>query len=356
MLKLVAGMLVGLGPLGFFATLPSTTNYQLNSYGFGSGGTSNSATGNYSLEGITGEAGSQADSTANYTLKPGYAETQQADVPKVTLTNPSNYYDKLHFVIDQQSNPTDALYALQVKVNDATCDFTSGIIMYVKSDTTLGSTLTTTDYQTYTAWGGASGANMIGLASNTTYCVRAKATQGKFTESAYGPSSSAATVGQQISFCLYTNASCGLGGHTETLNLLAGSVDTSGSIGVDFATNANAGGGVYVYSTGTLTSTSRPSTPISSNSADLSSAANGYGAQVVSVSQTSGGPLAKLFPYDQSANNIGQLSTTINTILNSSSPLVGGQAAIQLQAKSDNVTNAASDYTDTITIVAAASF
>ena len=105
MFKLVTGLLIGLAPFGIFGVLPSTTNYQLNSYGFGSGGTSNSTTGNYSLEGITGEAGSGTDSTANYSLKPGYVETQQADVPKITLTNPSNYYDKLHFVIDQQNNP-----------------------------------------------------------------------------------------------------------------------------------------------------------------------------------------------------------------------------------------------------------
>ena len=355
-LKTAVGVFAGFGPLGFFAALPSTTNYQLNSYGFGSGGSSNSSTGDYSLEGITGEISSQSDSTAAYTLKPGYVETQQADVPKVTLTNPSNYYDKLHFVIDQQSNPTDALYALQVCIGADWTPTCSGTTMYVKSDDTLGVTLTTADYQTYTAWGGASGTNMIGLASNTTYYLRAKATQGKFTESAYGPSSNAATVGQSISFCLYTNASCGLGGHAENLNLLAGSVATSGNIGVDFATNADAGGSVYVYSTGALTSTSRPGTPISSNTADLSSAAKGYGAQVVSVSQTSGGPLGKLSPYDLGTNNVGQLSTTVNTILSSSSPLVGGQAAIQLQAKSDNVTKAASDYTDTITIVAAASF
>src|SRR3954470_5875384 len=83
------------------AALPSTTNYQLNSYGFGSGGTANSGTSNYSLEGITGEVSGQTANTSNYQTKPGFNETQQANVPKVTLTNPSNYYDKLKFVIDQ---------------------------------------------------------------------------------------------------------------------------------------------------------------------------------------------------------------------------------------------------------------
>jgi len=351
MLKLAAGIMAGLGPFGFFAALPSTTNYQLNSYGFGSGGTAGSSTSNYSLEGISGEVSSQSDATTTYTLKPGFIETQQANVPTVNLTNPSNYYDKLHFVIDQQNNPSDALYALQVKVNDVACDFTSGTIMYVKSDATLGSTLATADYQTYAAWGGSGGTDTIGLASSTTYCIRAKATQGKFTESAYGPSSTAATVGQQISFCLYTNANCGLGGHSENLDLLAGSVATSGSIGLDFATNANAGGSVYIYSTGALTSTSRPGTPINSASADLGSAAKGYGAQVTSASSVTINS-----PFDGTGNNVGLLSTTVQTLLSAAAPVTSSGNRIQLQAKSDNITNAASDYSDTITIVAAASF
>jgi hypothetical protein len=107
------------------AALPATSNYQLNSYGFGSGGTANSSTSNYSLEGITGEVSGQTAGTSNYSTKPGFVETQQANVPKVTITNPSNYYDKLKFVIDEQNNPSDAKYALQIKSGDPTCDFTT---------------------------------------------------------------------------------------------------------------------------------------------------------------------------------------------------------------------------------------
>jgi hypothetical protein len=75
----------------FFASAPATGNYQLNSFGFGSGGTSNSTTPNYSLEGITGEVSGQTATTSTYALKPGFNETQQANVPQVTLSNPSNY-------------------------------------------------------------------------------------------------------------------------------------------------------------------------------------------------------------------------------------------------------------------------
>lgn len=351
------GLLAGLiaGSLFLFGALPSTTNYSLQSYGFGSGGTANSSTANYSLSGITGELSGQTATTSNYTLKPGYTETQQANVPKITLTNPSSYYDKLHFVIDQQNNPSDALYALQVCVGADWTPTCSGTTLYVKSDDTLGSSLTVADYQTYSTWGGAGGTDIIGLSSSTTYYIRAKATQGKFTESAYGPSSNAATVGQQISFCLYTNANCAAGGNSESLNLLTGSVATSGNIGVDFSTNADSGGSVYIYSTGALTSTLRPGTPINSpsagNTTDLSSASKGYGAQI-----TTAVSMTKNSPYDQTGNIVGSLATTIQTILSATVPVSSTGNQIQLQAKSDVLTKAASDYADTITMVAAAAF
>jgi hypothetical protein len=337
-----------------FAALPSTSNYKLNSFGFGSGGTAGSSTSNYSLEGISGEVSGQTANTTTYQDKPGFIETQQANVPTVTLTNPSNYYDKLKFVIGQQSNPTDATYALQVKVNDVTCDFTTGTIRYVKSDNTLGSTLTTADYQTYTTWGGASGTNIIGLSSNTTYCIRAKATQGKFSESAYGTSSSAATVGQQLSFCTYsTSGICG-GSHSVSFgNLTGGNITNSTSnIGIDFSTNADSGGSVYVYSSnGALSSVHAPGSPITSASGDISLASQGYGAQIASVTN-----LTKVSPYNGAGNTVGILSTSVSTILDSSVPVTSGSAIIQLQAKPSVTTPASNDYADTLTLIAAAAF
>ena len=119
------------GLITFFAALPSTSNYQLNSYGFGSGGTANSTTSTYALEGISGEVSGQTATTATYNTKPGFNETQQANVPKIaSFDNGSGaYYNKLHFVIDQQSNPSDALYALQISTNS---DFSTGV-NYVKA-------------------------------------------------------------------------------------------------------------------------------------------------------------------------------------------------------------------------------
>lgn len=339
---LLAGSLV-------VAAAPATSNYKLNSFGFGSGGTGNSTTSNYGLEGITGEISGQTATTTNYQTLPGYIQTQQANVPKVTLSNPSNYYDKLLFVLDTQNNPSDALYALQISTDPT---FNTDV-NYVKFDHTIGSTLTTADYQTYTNWGGAGGTTIIGLSASTTYYIRAKATQGKYTESAYGPSSSAATVGQQISFCLFAGASCGSGNTTSFSGLLAGTVATSSpNLGITFSTNADNGGSVYIYSkNAALKSTVAPSAPINSATANLAAVSSGYGAQVSSASS-----LTIQSPYNGTANNVGGLATTVNTILSSATPLTSGSATIQLQAKAANTTPAATDYSDTITMIAAAGF
>jgi hypothetical protein len=340
------------------AAKPSTSNYSLQSYGFGSGGTGGSSTSNYSLEGISGELSGQSATTTNYALKPGYIQTQQANVPKVTLTNPSNYYDKLEFVIDTQGNPGDALYALQVKVNDATCDFTTGTIMYVKSDDTLTSTLTTAEYHTYTFWGAGGGANIIGLSPSTNYCMRAKATQGQYTESAYGPSSSAATVGQQISFCLYSNAgnTCAEGGSTAAFGSIPVNTITSAQygIGLNFSTNANNGGNIYLYDTnGGLKSTSASNYLIGLTLAqqDLAAVSEGYGAQISSSSGLSGNP-----NFTGSGNTVGKITPTIQTLLDSSTPVTNGSASVALKAKTSSTTPAATDYGDLVTFIAAANF
>jgi hypothetical protein len=374
-LGLIAVILLGFFSPIAYAVMPNTSTYQLQSYGFGSGGTAGSSTSTYSLEGISGELGGQSAATSAYQTKPGFIATQQANVPKVTLTNPSNYYDKLKVVIENTlpnnpNNPIDALYALQVCVG---VDFTpvtlacSGTTMYVKSDHTLGATLAQADYQNYAAWGSSSGINIIGLTSNTSYYVHAKAAQhlfnspvgGRYTESSYGPSSSAATSGQQFSFCLYGNYSSDCDGNNTMAfgGLTAGNISNSPTnMGVDFATNANSGGKVYIYSANGGLKSTHTGTTINSATADLSSTSSGFGAQIISVNQTSGGPFSKVSPYDGSANNVGILGTSVSEILTSSNPLVGGRAAIQLQAKPSTVTPAAADYAETLTVIAAAIF
>lgn len=342
-----------------FASLPATSNYMLNSYGFGAGGAPNATTSNYTVEGVTGEASGQPQSTATYADNSGYIQTQQSNIPKITLSNPGNYYDKLQFVIGTQNNPSDARYALKVASGGTDCN--TGSVSYVRTDDTLSASQSIANYQTYSAWGGASGATVIGLSPGTTYYICAKATQfvantNKITtETAYGPSSSAATVSQQLSFCVYTS-SCGSSNSEAFGSLLAGNVSTSGNINVTFATNADAGGSIYIYSTNGGLKSSTASYTVTSGTVNLGSVNEGFGAQVTSASQTAGGPFTSVSPYNGSANNVGALSAIANPIFTSNAPVAGGSGVVQLQAKIAATTPAAIDYGDTLTVIAAASF
>jgi hypothetical protein len=334
--------------LAFFAAFPATSTYQLNSYGFGSGGTANSTTSTYALEGISGEISGQTATTATYNVKPGFNETQQANVPKIaTFDNGGGaYYNKLHFVIDQQGNPSDALYALQIST---TSDFSSNI-NYVKSDLTIGPSLTLADYQTYTTWGGSGGANIIGLAPNTTYYLRAKATQGKYTESGYGPSMTATTANPSLSFSV-SPSSINMG------NLTAGTVvDAPSSISITFDTNSLSGGDVYINGKNTGLFSALKSATIPSATGDLSSLSHGFGARVTSASQTTGGPFSSVSPYNGASNNVGLTDTTIRKIFTTTAPVTGGSGAVLLKAKAAINDPAANDYTETITMIASASY
>ena len=215
---------------------------------------------------------------------------------------------------------------------------------------TIGGTLTLTDYQTYTAWGGASGSNIIGLTPGTTYYLRAKATQGKFTESGYGPSANAATANPSLTFSV-SPSSISMG------NLPANTVvDAPSSISISFATNALSGGDVYINGLHTGLFSSTATSTIPSATGDLSSLGHGFGARVTSASQSSGGPFAAVSPYNGSANNVGLTDTNIRKIISSVNPVTGGSGSILLKAKAQINDPAQSDYTETVTLIAAANF
>ena len=347
------------GLITLFGALPATTNYQLNSYGFGSGGTANSTTTTYALEGTSGELNGLPSSTTNNSSKPGYIQTQQANVPKLSAldNNSGIYYNKLHFTIDNQNNPTDAKFLIAVTTTLTTNMDTASGINYVQTDGTLSSTLSTSDYQTYAAWGGSSGSVIIGLLPGTTYYVAVRATQGKFTESAYGPVSSQATASPTITFALQTSSGP-TPPYTVSLGTLSGgAVNTSAqTINTSLTTNAASGGDVYITGlNGGLRSTSQ-SFLISSATNDLSSVSDGFGGQNVSATQTSGGPFNVQSPYSSAGNIVGIINSTTRSLYSSSAPVTGGAGVLNLKAKAATTDVAATDYQEVLTFTAAANF
>lgn len=335
------------------ASLPATSNYKLNSYGFGSGGTANSSTTTYSLEGNSGELSGQTTSTTTGATKPAFIQTEQANVPLITVDNGSGiYYNKLHFVIDTQNNPTDATYLISVSDDNFVTH-----TYYVQPDSTLSTTLSTSDYQTYSAWGGSSGSFAIGLNPATTYYIRVRATQGKFTESAYSPVVSQATAAETLTFSLQTSSGPTPPYAVGFNSLNAGVVNTSlQTINTSLTTNGASGGNVYVTGkNGGLFSTLQ-NHKINSVSGDLSSLTDGFGAQNTSVSQTSGGPYSAVSPYNVSGNNVGLINATTQSLYTSANPVTSGSGVLTLLAKAASTDVAATDYQEILTFTAAANY
>lgn len=343
-----------LSPSLLFAV--GSDNYELRDYGFGAGGGSGSSD-NYKINAVTGEVEYGQPGSDNYKIGAGLNFVQQANVPAApTVSNPANYYNKLLIVIDTANNPSDTLYAIAA----STDNFASNI-QYVQNDNTLGPALGLEDFQSYVSWGSGSGFNAIGLTPGTTYSFKVAALQGDFTQTGFGPSASASTISPTLSFDIDVASSNSESSPPYTLNigtLTPSTVTTSSDkVWVDLTTNATAGGMVFVYGANSGLSSSVASATITTATADLTGATSGYGARSNTVSETSGGPMQAVSPYNGASNNVGLLDTNKRLIFDSSgSPVSSGRTSFELKAKSSNITPAATDYSDLITVIAVGSF
>ncbi len=336
-----------------FAALPTSTNYSLNSYGFGSGGTANSTSANYGLNATAGEQAGRTSST-NYNLGAGEKFLKQANVPTVTLVNNARWYNKLLVTIGPQNNPTDALYAIAISGDNFVTT------QYVKSDHTIGNTLTFADYGSFSSWGGNAGTFITGLTPETTYSVKALAYRGKYTESGYGPVASVATSPPLLTFDIDvapTDISTNPPYRVDLGDLLPASiVDSTDRVWASLDTNAESGGKVYLSGqNGGLRSTSANYTIVSA-SVDLSTQSEGFGAQIASATQTSGGPLLAAGPYGGTSQNVGITDSLIRSLFTAASPIVSGRGSFILKAKAASLTPSSADYTEILTVIASASF
>jgi len=327
----------------FLLAFPASTNYKLKDFGFGSGGVGNATAGSYAMDAITGEQSGAPGANGGYKMVPGLLFTNQANVPIApAFNNPNNYYNKLQIILDTSGNPSDTKFAIAISTDNFVTT------NYIQNDDTIGAVLGSEDYQTNVLWG-ASGFYVIGLAPGTTYKVKVKAMQGKFTETGYGPIATQATVSPTMSFNININ----------TINfgsLTAGSVANSPNVVVDFTTNGASGGKVYVIGqNGGLLSLSK-SHIITSATTDLANPAEGFGAQGTLATQSSGGPLSIVAPYNVATTNVGIVNSSVREIFSSSNPIVGGQGTFILKAKSVALTQAANDYSELLTVIASGSF
>lgn len=349
------GLLAGIfgGSLLFFAASPASSSYTLKSYDFGNGGTDSSTSSSYAVNGTAGsQAGDQASST-NFKVKSGENPTQDANVtPKPTLSNPDGYYDRLKLVVNTGGNPTDTKFLIAISSDNFTTT------RYVQTDNSIGASYTLTNYQTYASWGGASGFYISGLSQGTTYEVKVRPLQGKFTEASYSPKSDPiATLTPSLSFGIATTLTgtppflVGFASLTPS-SIFAGDADGTLSL----SSNAKLGGTVYIKSLNAGLKSTRASHTVSSATTDLSSASTGYGAQVTTATQTTGGPFTSLAPFNGAGNNVGALTTSLQPLLTSGNPVFGASATVRFKAKTNFDTPAETDYTDTVTVIAAMNY
>jgi hypothetical protein len=332
-------------PMGLllFATFSSSPHYGLNNYSVGPGATDGGTAGSYTVQGNLGEQANQSTSAGSDTASGGAVKTEQLNLPLApTLSNGSGtYYNKLQVTINQGILPSDTTYAMAIST--ISCTNTN----YVESAGILGSSAY---YQSYTAWGGSSGSYIVGLAPSTTYYVRVAAKEGLYTNTEFGSCATASTVSPSISFSLSTNT-VALG------NLNAGSVITSASpVTFNITTNAASGGNIYVAGKSGGLYSVRTNYTIAAASTNLATAAQGFGLQGASASESSGGPLTISSPYNGTADNVGTESTTFATLFTSANPITTGVGTLNFLAKAANTDPASQDYQEVLTFVASASF
>jgi len=90
---------------------------------------------------------------------------------------------------------------------------------------------------------------------------------------------------------------------------------------------------------------------------NLTAVSEGYGLQASSPTQTSGGPISIKSPYDGSSNNVGAIGSAGTMMADSSNtPVVSGSWTFNIQAKASYNAPPATDYADTLTLVATADY
>lgn len=342
-------LLVGLAG-GLFAAAPSSTNFTLQAHDFGSGAAASSSA-NYSLEGAAG-APAGALSSTNYSLPAGIRAATTAAVPAApTFANPDSSYNRLKVTLNVSGQPADATYLIAISDDDF------ATTAYIQTDNTVGPTAGASNYQSYAAWGGASGFWVLGLEPNTSYKVKAAALHGDNTGSPFGPEASAATAAPSVTFAVTTSLAGSPPFNIGFGSLTPGSVISgSATILTDITTNAAHGGNISIKSQNAGLLSTLVSNTIASATADLAVANEGYGAQVTSVSESGGGPVTTISPFDGAGDNVGGLTTAWQQLAAFLTAVSGGNVTTTLKAKASAAEPTATDYADVLTISITLSF
>lgn len=277
----------------------------------------------------------------------------------VAICGTGGCYDKARFEISASSNPSDALYSVQI----STDNFVSNI-QYIDGSTFKPESYTNhniNDYRTETVWE-TEVFNIQGLSANTQYYIRLTALHGDFTESDYSIAANATTSAGSIFFDIDIALSSGI--DTESTPpysvafssgtaLIAGAAATTATSLTWLDIDSSAAGGVSVIvfgKYGGLYSATTTQT-ITSNTEDLDvTGAEGFGLQSYYINYDNSSPfygeLTATTDYSGDINNVGAVSTTANKIYSGDGPIKSGRTGVYLKARASTGINPASDYSE----------
>lgn len=220
---------------------PSSDNYQLNDYSFGSLGTSQGiGGGSLELFGVGGQTLAGSQSSSNYTFGGGIGFAQQTQTPdKPNLTNPHRFYDRLQITLDPSSDQDGVVYSFAIT------DDNWNTTRYITSAGLLRSQQEASDFQSYQDWGSNQGFLVTTLNSNTTYKVKVQARLGGLSPSEFSQEAEATTDQPSLSFTVDGSVNMGIWREENNYSSTAISKLTT-------STNAHQGYQVYAYATNPL--------------------------------------------------------------------------------------------------------
>ncbi len=257
---------VALTPFGVVhAQTLSSPNYQIENGDIDFGGETSTSTNYQSLDTLNDSADSVGTST-NYKLFPGQVLPWFPSTPGApTFTNTGgNLYNALDFVVNTGSNSSDTNFALAISDDNFATTY------YVQTNLTIATS--TTVWQTYTQWGGASGGRITGLTSNTSYKLKVKARYGPDSETPFSTTTTASTINPTLTLSVTGVAnSTSVGGATTNIDSTATTVPFSsvsaaggakiGAQTISVTTNAVSGYTVTLQQDGNMRKTNGTTIP-----------------------------------------------------------------------------------------------
>jgi hypothetical protein len=279
----------------------------------------------------------------------------------VALCGSGGCYDKARFEVNEQGNPTDTLYAVQISEDNFSSD-----IRYVDGSTyepEAYSSHNINDFRTKTQWE-TDTFNILGLQEGTQYYLRLMALHGDFTQTEESPEETATTAGTTSSFDIDIAGTGGTSTETDppfsitftgsnSLLAGAGTVTADNLIWMDAETNGSGGFAVVQRGdNGGLYSTTH-SAQIDSVTGDLDSLDEGFGLQsyYTDSNASSSGTLSVMTNYSGSGANVGIVDTDWNKVYDADGPIVEGRMALEVLARAAADKLGATDYDETITFV-----